>query len=76
MCVFLVRTDIGSRKAAPRAEIVFVATRVDSFNNLVSSGDGRCIDDHITQYAHVVGCAMMRGVLFKLKADSVGASQG
>ena len=59
-----------------KGRIVFV-TGVDDIDKLVSSGVGRRIEDQITQYAHVHEIAestIVRGVLFKITADIIGAS--
>lgn len=74
----LTRTDAIVEKGRPdgRKRPVVIIAGVDNFDNLVSSSDGRRIDDQIPQYPRfheIVRGAMVLGVLFKLEADIVRA---
>src|SRR5258708_11268341 len=75
----LTRTNVIVEKMSPEHQkrSIVIVTRVDNFNNLMSSGDRRRIEDHITQYARfyeIVLGAMLISLPFKPKADIVGAN--
>jgi hypothetical protein len=72
----LTRTDIIIKKMCPesRKRRIVVATRVDNFDNLLSSGDRWRMEDQITQYARFHEIVGILGFLFKPEADIVGAS--
>ena len=75
----LTRADVIVEKMSPERpkRSIVIAASVDNFYKLMSSCDGRRIEDHITQYARfyeIVLSATLISVPFKPKADIVGAN--